>query len=120
MKRKKRVIDYERNIYLTRANSDVIGHDGPDDRTEFWDLPLGDNPKDVVWFGAFYTRKRLPRTIGILNGLCKIVIPEHLKPRRFEIKDLIEEALETFGVYYGKKNVSRQEFAVYHWLKTFE
>ncbi|MCB1563394.1 MAG: hypothetical protein KDJ75_07465 [Alphaproteobacteria bacterium] len=121
-KEKSRVIDYERNIYLTRANSDVIGRGSPDDpRTEFWDLPLGDNPKDVVWFGAFYTQKEITKNNWHIKWtMHKIVIPEHLKPRRFEIKDLIEEALETFGVYYGKKNVSRQEFAVYHWLKTFE
>ena len=121
-KENRRVIDYERNIYITRANSDVIGRGSPDDpRTEFWDLHLGDDPEDVVWFGVFYNQEEVaPDDWHIKWTLHKIVIPPYLMPRKMEIKALLEEVMDTYGVRYGKKNVSQQHFAIHNWLKTFE
>lgn len=50
------------------------------------------------------------------------IIPDHLRTLENKkiIKALIAEALDTYGISYGKKEVAKQHFAVDPYLKAFE
>jgi hypothetical protein len=99
---KNRTVDYERDAVLTRG-SESIKYYRQSDSDAFTLTWMGEK----IEFGTRYKIETFnegtpQRTALMTRYIEKCVYPEHLRPHKAEIIQLVLDSMQTYGVSFGK------------------
>ena len=116
-KENKRTIDYDRNACIRPVSGKYAGKSSADLVPHYFELSWNES---IIPFAAYYHQQKVNDDAWDIEWIVfQTSIPDHLKDKKAEVKHLIFEALDTYGVYYGKSRVRNTEIKVIPYLKAF-